>query len=77
MIPYIVFSREVIWMNAGNLLQAVEKMRTKHLLYLHKGKPLRKQEYLPIRTLQNWKQNAVLPQSVLRMPELFGEKIAL
>lgn len=28
MIPYIVFSREVIWMNAGNLLQAVEKMRT-------------------------------------------------
>ena len=77
MIPYIAFSKEVIWMNAGNLLQAVEKTKTKHLLYLHKGKPLRKQEYLPKCALQNWKQNAALLQSVLRMPELFGEKIAL
>ena len=60
MIPYIAFSKEVIWMNAGSLLQALEKTRTKHLLYLHKGKPLRKQEYLPECTLQNWKQNAAI-----------------
>lgn len=64
-------------MNAGNLLQVVERTRTKLLLHLHEGKPSRKQAYLPTYAIQNLKQNAVLPQSVLRMLEQFGEKIVL
>ena len=72
---YCIFKRSD--MDAGNLLQVVEKMRTKLLLYLHKGKPLRRQVYLPVCTLQNWIPNAVLPQSVSRMPAQFGERVAL
>lgn len=77
MILYIAFLSEAIWMNVGNLLQVAEKMRTKPLLHLHKGKPMRKLAYLPTYTIRNLKQNAVLPQNVLRMPEQFGERIVL